>query len=179
MLEKKSKRSLLKYIILIVLTIVIIWVGIRVAFGVDNPLYHVASDSMVPNLNVGDFVIINHNVPFDQLKVGDIIVFKSPEIQEDGKQETIVHRIAKIQTDVDGNRAIRTKGDANAESIPGIDNPIREGNYLGKVTFVIPKLGLITKTLSPPINYILIGIVLVILILLLLSSRQNNKRDNL
>ena len=58
---------------------VIIWVGIRVAFGVDNPLYHVASDSMVPNLNVGDFVIINHNVPFDQLKVGDIIVFKSPE----------------------------------------------------------------------------------------------------
>ena len=119
---------------------VIIWVGIRVAFGVDNPLYHVASDSMVPNLNVGDFVIINHNVPFDQLKVGDIIVFKSPEIQEDGKQETIVHRIAKIQTDVDGNRVVRTKGDANAESIPGIDYPIREGNYLGKVTFVIPKL---------------------------------------
>jgi signal peptidase I len=159
LLHKKSKKTI-KYILLIALAVAIIWIGIRIAFGVDNPLYNVASDSMVPNLNVGDFVIISHNIPFNKLQVGDIIVFKSPAVMEEGKQETIVHRVAKIVTNFHGSRVIVTKGDANPDSMSGIDYPIREENYLGKVTYVVPKLGLITRVITPPINYILIAIVL-------------------
>ena len=37
-----------------------------------NPFYIVASGSMIPTLNISDFVITNHNIPFSNLKVGDI-----------------------------------------------------------------------------------------------------------
>jgi hypothetical protein len=40
-----------------------------------------------------------------------------------------------------GQRIIRTKADANPNSIPGVDYPIFQRNYIGKVVYVIPQLG--------------------------------------
>jgi integrase len=40
----------------------------------------------------------------------------------------------------------------------------------------IPKLGLLTKAISPPVNYILIGIILVILFFLVKSGRKENSK---
>jgi signal peptidase I len=54
-----------------------------------------------------------------------------------------------------------TKGDANPDSIPVADYPIFQALYIGKVVYVIPKLGVITDILNPPTNYILIGLILV------------------
>jgi signal peptidase I len=138
------------------------YVGIRIAFGTFNPFYIVASGSMIPTLNISDFVIINHNIPFSNLKVGDIIVFKSPgSLIPNEQHETIVHRIVQISTGIEG-RVITTKGDANDGSIPYIDYPLKEQNYVGKVVYVIPKLGLVTKMLSPPTNYyIIIGVIMI------------------
>jgi signal peptidase I len=138
------------------------YVGIRIAFGTFNPFYIVASGSMIPTLNISDFVIINHNIPFSNLKVGDIIVFKSPgSLIPNEQHETIVHRIVHISTGIEG-RVITTKGDANDGSIPYIDYPLREQNYVGKVVYVIPKLGLVTKMLSPPTNYyIIVGVIMI------------------
>ena len=65
-----------------------------------------------------------------------------------------------------GQRIIRTKGDANPDSIPYADYPIFQPLYIGKVVYVIPKLGVITDILNPPTNYILIGLILVGLIFL-------------
>lgn len=139
------------------------YLGMRFTFGTYNPFYVVASGSMITTLNISDFVIINHNIPFNSLKVGDIIVFKSPgSLISNEQHETIVHRVVHISTGMDGNRAIRTKGDANDGSIPYIDFPIREQNYIGKVVYVIPKLGLIIKVISPPTNYyIIIGVIII------------------
>ncbi len=147
---------------IIVIAIAIMYVGIRIAFGTFNPFFIVASGSMIPTLNISDFVIINHNIPFSNLKVGDIIVFKSPgSLIPNEQHETIVHRIVHISTGIEG-RVITTKGDANDGSIPYIDYPLKEQNYIGKVVYVIPKLGLVTKTLSPPTNYyIIIGVIMI------------------
>ena len=35
--------------------------GIWFAFGMSNSLYVVASGSMIPNLNINDFVVVSHN----------------------------------------------------------------------------------------------------------------------
>lgn len=150
------------YVAIVVIAIAIMYVGIRIAFGTFNPFYIVASGSMIPTLNISDFVIINHNIPFSNLKVGDIIVFKSPgSLIPNEQHETIVHRIVHISTGIEG-RVITTKGDANDGSIPYIDYPLREQNYVGKVVYVIPKLGLVTKILSPPTNYyIIIGVIMI------------------
>jgi signal peptidase I len=150
------------YVAIVVIAIAIMYVGIRIALGTFNPFYIVASGSMIPTLNISDFVIINHNIPFSNLKVGDIIVFESPgSLIPNEQHETIVHRIVHISTGIEG-RVITTKGDANDGSIPYIDYPLRQENYVGKVVYVIPKLGLVTKMLSPPTNYyIIIGVIMI------------------
>jgi signal peptidase I len=165
----------IKYIAVIVIAVVVIWVGIQIAFGVINPFYVVASESMVPKLKVGDFVVINHNIQFDTLKIGDIIVFKEPVPDKGQEPETIVHRIRAIGIDSLDNKVVVTKGDANPDSIPGIDYPIMHDNYIGKVVYVIPQLGLVTRAISPPVNYILIAVILVILFVLMKKGKEKNK----
>jgi len=173
-------RKEIKYLIIIVAGIAIIFLGVRFAFGEPNPFYVVASGSMIPNLNINDFVIVSHNILFDNLKVGDIIVFRSYYPNPDtGQQEIIVHRVAQIVTDPDnGQRIIRTKGDANPGSIPQLDYPIFQQNYIGKVVYVIPQLGVITDALRPPTNYILIGLILVVLIYYLRNKNQEVSSAN-
>lgn len=170
-MRKMSFPRELKYIIIAVIIVGVVWIGIRLAFGVINPFYVVASESMVPRLNVGDFVVVSHNIPFNELKVKDIIVFKEP-VPDGEEADAIVHRVNEILTDPQGNEVILTKGDANSGSIPGIDFPIYETNYVGKVVVDIPKLGLVTKAISPPVNYIIIAIILVILFFLFKKGRD-------
>ena len=173
----------IKYVIIAVIGIAIFWVGIRLVFGVNNPFYVVASDSMVPKLKVGDLLMVQHGSvsfpsSFNNLKVGDIIVFRSPGVREDtGEPEVIVHRVAKIYTTIQGERIIRTKGDANPHSIYLIDYPITSNNYIGKVVFVIPGIGLVARAISPPVNYILIAIILVILFFLLFKRGRDQRKE--
>lgn len=136
-------------------------------FGSFNPFYVVVSGSMIPKINIGDIVIIKNNsfeTSFDKLKVGDIIVFRAPEATtEDGKPKVIVHRISEIGTS-SSKKAVITKGDANPYSIPGIDFPIFMENYVGKVIYIVPKIGTISMILTPPINYIIMAIIIGLLI---------------
>ena len=165
LLDRKSRIPIeIKYIVVTVIGVTVIWFGIRFAFGSNNPFYVVASESMVPKLNVGDLLIVKHDsvgfTAFNDLKIGDIIVFKTPGVTSDGQHKIIVHRVAQIVNDNDGNRVIRTKGDANPSSIPFLDYPIREKNYIGKVVYIIPRIGLLTRLISPPINYIIIAAII-------------------
>lgn len=102
---------------------------------------------MSPSLRQNDGVIVNSHVPFNSLKVGDIIVFKTYYPNPDtGQREIIVHRVAQIVSDPDnGQKIIRTKGDANPGSIPQLDYPIFPQNYIGKVLYVIPQLGTVLR----------------------------------
>jgi hypothetical protein len=59
---------------------------------------------------------------------------------------------------------IRTKGDANPYSIPGIDYPLFTENYVGKVVYAVPKIGTISMIITPPINYIIMAIIIGLLI---------------
>jgi signal peptidase I len=99
--------------------------------------YVVTSNTMYPTLRQDDIVIVDSNARFGSLKVGDIIVFKTYGTNNSGQHETIVHRVAEIRTDQSNNRTIiRTKGDANPGSIPGVDYPIFQQNYIGKVVYL-------------------------------------------
>jgi len=158
-LKKHSgSKSIIKDIIIVAIGIAIIWIGLRVAFGTENPFYVVSSGSMVPNLNVFDVIVVQGNVSFDHLKVGDIIVFNRP----DGHDRVIVHRVAEILNK--NPLVIRTKGDANPGSIPGTDFPITKQDYIGKVEYAIPKVGYVTRILTPPINYVIIAVIIGIML---------------
>jgi signal peptidase len=158
--EQKSKVPVaVRDIIIVVAGVAIVWLGLRLAFDTNNPFYVVSSQSMVPVLQVNDVLVVRNGGSWDTLHVGDIIVFNRP----DGEDRVIVHRVAEIGENSAGDRVIRTKGDANPASIPGTDYPIHKDNYIGKVVYVLPGAGVITKIISPPVNYIIIAIILVIL----------------
>ena len=167
--------SIVKDVIIIVIGVAVIWFGLRFVFDTGNPFYVVSSGSMVPNLNVNDILIVRDGDSFKDLRVGDIIVFNRP----DGADRVIVHRVAEIFDDSNGNHMIiRTKGDANYGSIPGTDFPIKEDDYIGKVAYVIPGAGVVTKVLSPPVNYIIIAAIIALMIFTQLSKKKNNSKGN-
>ena len=159
-----------KDITIVVVGVAIVWLGLRFAFGTNNPFYVVSSGSMIPALNINDVLIVKdgNSNSFDSLKIGDVIVFHAA-----AEDRVIVHRVAEIQTGSHGERIITTKGDANDASIPGVDNPIRVSQYIRKVVYVIPGLGLITKVLSPPVNYIIIAVILAVLFV----NRMGRRKD--
>ena len=121
------------------------WLGLRTFLEVDNPFYIVSSGSMVPNLMVGDGVIIqkSYGHSFGDVAIGDIIVFRA--IDDKGMDHTIIHRIVEIyfsdEEEENVDRILKTKGDANPQSYEGMDYPIFEEDYYGKVILAIPKIG--------------------------------------
>ena len=109
------------------------------------------------------------------MKKGDIIVFYSPKLYEQGKERVIVHRVSLEMGD--DPKIVRTKGDANPASIAGTDYPITKKEYLGKVEYVVPQVGYITQILQPPINYIIIAVIVGVMIVKQFSKRQKESND--
>jgi signal peptidase I len=80
-----------------------------------NSTYILMGDSMYPNIRSNDGVIVDSHLPFNNLRVGDIIVFNSYDTVNRGQHIVIIHRVVQIINE--------------------------RQNYIGKVVFVIPQLG--------------------------------------
>ena len=109
-----------------------------------NSTFILIGNSMFPDIRHNDGVIVDSHIPFNSLKVGDIIVFRTFGTIDSGQHVIIIHRVARIVTDSQDHRILRTKGDANPESLPALDYPIFQQNYIGKVVNVVPQLGTIS-----------------------------------
>lgn len=127
-----------------------ILISLVIAGSYNNPFYVVISSSMIPTFYPDDVVFVLL-VPLDELEIGDVIVFN--KIYKD-LDVSWIHRVVDISKT--NEVIIKTKGDGNTNSIEGIDYPITKNDYMGKVLFSIPQIGIIAKFLIPPINYVLI-----------------------
>jgi len=153
----------------VAICVAVIWIGLQAYFGAVNPFYVVSSGSMYPQLAMYDIIVITGHTPFEDVKVGDIIVFDRPKDHD----KVIVHRVVAVVDD--DPKTLRTKGDNNQASIPGTDFPITEQEYVGTVVHVIPQVGYITKILQPPINYIIIAVIIGIMIIREIAKKYNKK----
>jgi len=171
----KTSKNLIKDVIIIVVAIAVIWIGLQAVFGTANPFYVVSSGSMIPALEIYDVIVVEGNTPFDDVKKGDIIVFYSPKLYEQGKERVIVHRVTLIMDD--DPKIVRTKGDSNPGSIAGTDYPITEKEYLGKVEYVVPQVGYITQILQPPINYIIIAVIIGVMVVKHFAGKEKKKME--
>ena len=165
-----GSKKIIKDVIIVGVVVLIIWVGLQVIFGTANPFYVVSSGSMLPTLEVYDVIVVRGNTPFEDIKRGDIIVFFSPAKYEKylngepgGEERVIVHRVDLIMED--DPKIVRTRGDNNPSSIQGIDFPITEKEYIGIVEYTVPQVGYITKILQPPVNYVIIAIIIGVMIM--------------
>lgn len=120
--------------------------------------FEVATGSMATTINIGDIVVVKVNEAF---KENDIIVYKE-------ENSFITHRVIKI----DGQDLI-TRGDANNSE----DKPIKSDQILGKVIYVIPKIGIWRKVLASPeiLGMIIIFIILLGIVLMLTSKTEKEK----
>jgi|TARA_B110000090_G_scaffold98819_1_gene111256 signal peptidase len=181
--KKINSKSIIKDIGIVVVAVVIMWIGIQVVFGtemltlegnqikVGGPFYVVVSGSMIPVLQVYDIIVIQGHDPFEEVEIGDIIVFDRPS----DHNRVIVHRVVSITNE--DPKTIRTQGDANPGSIPGTDFPITEEEYIGKVAYIIPQLGYVTQILQPPTNYIIIAVVIGIMIIKQFTGKKKDVDD--
>jgi len=159
-------KSIVKDIIIVAVCVAVLWIGLTAYFGAQNPFYVVSSGSMYPELAMHDIIVISGHMLFEDVKIGDIIVFDRPKDHD----RVIVHRVVAVVDD--DPKTLRTKGDNNQRSMVGTDYPITEKEYIGTVVHVIPQVGFITQILQPPINYIIIAVIIGIMII-----RQVYKKD--
>lgn len=156
---------------------------IALLIGFPTKFYVVVSESMLPTLKTGDALAISRSnetcSSFDCLKVGDIIVFDSIRANGSETGKTIVHRIEAIQLDSNGKRVLITKGDANSMPIQGVDYPVTESMYIGKVVHILPYAGLVLMYLDllaqvfmNPILYIVIGVMVTAILFLEYKKRR-------
>ena len=170
-MTSRSIKNIIKDIVIVAVCVAVVWIALQVYFGTPNPFYVVSSGSMYPELAMYDIIVVTGHASFEDVKVGDIIVFDQPK---DHKKE-IVHRAVAVVDD--DPKTLRTKGDNNQASIPGTDFPITEEEYIGTVVHLIPQVGYVTKILQPPVNYIIIAIIIGIMIIKQISARQKKKED--
>lgn len=117
-------------------------------------IFTVASESMVPEYNVGD-IIFTKKIPEDELKVGDNITYIGSEGVVNGL--VITHKLYEINEE-NGVKKYTTKGLANI--IP--DPPIDYNQIYGKVVYktaILSYIGrIITNKFVYYISFIVIGL---------------------
>lgn len=123
-------------------------------------IYTIATGSMVPNINVFDAVINMRVDDPKDLKVGDVITFRSSSPTSIGM--TITHRIKAITEDDEGNACYVTKGDANP-----VEDELcaKYNNVIGKVIVRIPGLGHIQRFLASGVGWLLFILIPALLII--------------
>ncbi len=173
MAKRTIPKGVIKDIIIVGVGVLVIWIGLQAAFGTQNPFYVVASGSMIPVLEVYDVLIVQGHEPFEDIEKGDIIVFNRPSDHD----RVIVHRVVSVIDD--DPKTLRTKGDANPASIPGTDFPITEEEYIGKVVYTLPQVGYVTQLLKPPINYVIIAVVIGVMIVKQITKKKKEKETKL
>lgn len=139
-----------KILVLRILPLLLVAVagGFALLRAQGNQLLSVQTGSMVPNIRRGYLVAVN-DVPLSQLKVGDVVTYKST--QESLKGATITHRIQELPSPENGQKFI-TKGDAN----PSADVPFSGDRIVGRVDRAVPYAGFALDFLSTPLGLLLV-----------------------
>ena len=154
---KKIWNLITSVLIGLVALLAVALVGVRV-FGLD--VYVVLSPSMEPAYMTGSVIYVKE-VDTDQLKVNDPITFYL-------SGDTIAtHRIIEV-TEVNGQTAFRTQGDANELEDAAA---VLVSQVVGKPIFTIPYMGyLVTYIHSPSGRYATIGVGAVLLLMVILPD---------
>lgn len=125
----------------------------------------ILSNSMQPEFNAGDVILINNKL---EPKLKDVVTYKHP----DGI--LVTHRIVET-VKKNGEVFFKTKGDNN-----NVDDHILipRRNILGIQKIIIPKAGYIAKFVSSPIGFfIFIAVPLLILIIIEIFQRLDLIRE--
>lgn len=144
-------------IVLIIVGVFLVYYLISAKLVAKNPqyepkinLYTIVSGSMEPNIRVYDVIIdFKVNKPED-LKIGDVITFKSTSTIS--KDLIVTHRIIDTKI-VNGKVEYVTKGDFNSSAD---SDTAKFDNIIGKVVLKFPQLGRVQFFLATKMGWFLV-----------------------
>lgn len=148
---KNFKVWISKHRKIVLAVIIFLTIYISVSGGVVQ-----FSDSMAPAIRKGDLVHYE-KVPYEQLKIGDVIIFNVPDFQY-----PLMHRIYN-KTD----SSVVTKGDNNPASDKGRWGLITPDKIIGRATFVIPLIGYIFIITADVVGLSLNNIISILIFLII------------
>lgn len=158
----KIIMSVMQYtLILISLAVVIMLIAPR-AIGIRP--FVVLSGSMEKEIKTGAVAYSDSKAKVEDVKVGDIIVFKLNETY-------VTHRVIKINED----STFTTKGDANqTEDLA----PVKFEDFKGKTIFSIPYLGYLLQVIQTRLGkFILFTIIGINIIYFIFASDEKKKEE--
>ena len=122
--------------------------------------FEVATGSMKDAIQIGDGVLVEIT---KDVKENDIIVYKEEE-------NFITHRLVEINE----NGELITKGDANNAK----DQPIKIDKVLGKVVYILPKIGILKKTiLSKQVLILILTLIILLGVALKITTNLEEKDE--
>lgn len=135
-IQLKSKK--IKNVIWFVIIMVVLTINLLVSSAFKYAIISIGSESMIPKINKGDAVIYEKIDNYNDIKVGQVIVFKK-------NKKTIVHRVIDIIDVNEKEKVFYTKGDAN-EKPDGY--PILKKQIVGVAKYNIRYIGIPSVLLS-------------------------------
>ena len=159
MKEKKYKKLIKKivYFIIYVILITILSIVIIQKFSNNNisflgyRIFRVVSESMVPEYNINDVLLIK-KIKNDDIETGNNISYK--KTIGENKEVIITHKVIDIEKDSDGNIIFHTKGLANT-----IEDPIvKEEQVYGVVIHKIYLLSILNKLINNKYGFLILVI---------------------
>lgn len=173
--KMKNKKGIIGNIIGYILDFLLLIITILIAIGIyyitqikvlnneyanifGYTFFEVATGSMSSTIEIGDVVIVKITKDVEK---NEIIVYKDGD-------NFVTHRLIEN----DGEKLV-AKGDANNSE----DKPITREQILGRVIYIIPKLGIWRKIFLSPeiIGLILIFIVLLGIVVQITSNNSDKK----
>ncbi|MBN1288335.1 MAG: signal peptidase I [Actinobacteria bacterium] len=118
--------------------------------GLFSPFHVVVSDSMAPEIQTGDVVMMGE-VNARAVNVGEVIVFLDPVDKED----YIIHRVIGMEK-IGKTPVYITKGDNNTVADP---EKVAPGLIVGSMSYSVPKIGHFLKFLSSAPGYVVCVII--------------------
>lgn len=172
--QKKEKIiEKIKLVIVIFISIIIVYNISLIVQSVIRPektpswfntkTFAIISGSMMPEINVGDIVIVKE-VKEEELAEGDVISFRRDS-------EIITHRIQKIETENNETHYI-TKGDNNKTKD---ETPVKYNEIEGRVERIVPNLGRIVIFLKNKTT--ILALFLVFIVMYTHDMRKTRKRN--
>lgn len=141
---QRTSRIVGQALVLSVIVLVVLAVGgLALWHGQGGRLLSVQTGSMVPAIWPGDAVLVRQ-APLSQINSGDIISYVSP--LHPGL--IITHRVERVDA---ASGTVVTKGDKAALADPAV--PI--ASILGRVDYLVPKLGYGLDLLHHPLGLII------------------------
>lgn len=127
----------------------------------------VLSGSMEPDIPVGSVVYVDDDIEPAELESGDVVTYALDS------SVYVTHRVVSVDTD---KQILVTKGDANEVE----DGEIQFDQVVGKVTFHLPYLGILTSNVRTSKGIMTITIAIVVILALnflpaILSSDQKEE----